>query len=73
MNPIFLCIVSAALGAIAGSLATKRVNHQDLRLARQQGLHQGRREQEHRADFLERRVVHLEASIRRFAVAGGPK
>lgn len=63
---IAFCVLCAAVGAAVGSLLTKRVNHQDLRLARKQGIFQGRQEQAHRVAFLERRVVYLEACARSF-------
>lgn len=66
-----LCVICAAIGAAAGSLLTRRVNHQELRLARAEGMRQGRREQEHRTDFMYRRVIHLEAMIRRLTTSNG--
>lgn len=66
-----LCVISAAIGAAAGSLLTRRVNHQELRLARAEGIRQGRREQEHRTDYMYSVVIRLEAVIRRLTASNG--
>ena len=66
-----LCVLAAAAGVVVGFLLTHRASRQELQLAWRAGVARGRLEQADRTAFLERRVIHLEASLRRFSASNG--
>lgn len=71
MTTPVLCTLTAAAGVAVGFFLTHRASRQELQLAWRDGVARGRFEQADRVAFLERRVIHLEASMRRFTTSNG--